>query len=101
MRLSLQALAGLPRVEICYTQKPGAVPKRPKGEVCNTSIRGFGSHPRLQFVPRRVSGVPLCSLLSGLMKNRPTDGQENQFCGPHDTFAFDREVSRQPLEETF
>ena len=26
----------------------GAVPKRPKGEVCKTSIRGFKSHPRLQ-----------------------------------------------------
>ena len=31
----------------CYTQKFGAVPKWPKGEVCKTSIRGFESHPRL------------------------------------------------------
>ena len=37
------------RVQICYTEKPGAVPKRPKGEVCKTSIRGFESHPRLQL----------------------------------------------------
>src|SRR5260370_19053552 len=35
--------------QICYTQRFGAVPKWPKGEVCKTSIRGFESHPRLQF----------------------------------------------------
>src|SRR5713101_6848041 len=34
--------------KLCYTQKFGAVPKWPKGEVCKTSIRGFESHPRLQ-----------------------------------------------------
>src|SRR6266568_4871341 len=34
--------------QICYTQRFGAVPKWPKGEVCKTSIRGFESHPRLQ-----------------------------------------------------
>ena len=31
-----------------YSVFLGAVPKRPKGEVCKTSIRGFKSHPRLQ-----------------------------------------------------
>jgi hypothetical protein len=35
--------------KICYTQRFGAVPKWPKGEVCKTSIRGFESHPRLQI----------------------------------------------------
>src|SRR2546426_525886 len=34
--------------EFCYNDGFGAVPKRPKGEVCKTSIRGFESHPRLQ-----------------------------------------------------
>ena len=34
--------------EFRYTSSFGAVPKRPKGEVCKTSIRGFKSHPRLQ-----------------------------------------------------
>src|SRR3972149_3073075 len=36
-----------------YTGTDGAVPKWPKGEVCKTSIRGFESHPRLQFRRRR------------------------------------------------
>ena len=32
------------------TPRSGAVPKRPKGEVCKTSIRGFESHPRLHYL---------------------------------------------------
>jgi hypothetical protein len=44
----------------CYTQKFGAVPKWPKGEVCKTSIRGFESHPRLQIYPF------LCNQLTAL-----------------------------------
>src|ERR1700730_12611662 len=39
------------RFSICW-RTLGAVPKRPKGEVCKTSIRGFESHPRLQTLNR-------------------------------------------------
>ncbi len=52
-------------------QSHGAVPKRPKGEVCKTSIRGFKSHPRLHpfsfslhqllsrlFAPLAVKSIP-------------------------------------------
>src|SRR5258708_3310775 len=48
--------------QICYTQRFGAVPKWPKGEVCKTSIRGFESHPRLQISshndPRKLPAPP-------------------------------------------
>src|SRR5580704_9224653 len=37
----------MPRSFSIYWRTLGAVPKRPKGEVCKTSIRGFESHPRL------------------------------------------------------
>ena len=37
-----------PEFPLYYISRKGAVPKRPKGEVCKTSIRGFESHPRLQ-----------------------------------------------------
>src|SRR5690348_8903038 len=63
-------LVGLQRVEICYTEKPGAVPKRPKGEVCKTSIRGFESHPRLQFVPVRPGDMGNLGVRPLILKQR-------------------------------
>ncbi len=45
-------LSRVPQANFRYTQKKGAVPKWPKGEVCKTSIRGFESHPRLQLIQR-------------------------------------------------
>ena len=55
--------------EFCYTQKFGAVPKWPKGEVCKTSIRGFKSHPRLQpFHALTFARHPQSPIINGQTK---------------------------------
>src|ERR1035437_8363848 len=54
----------------------GAVPKRPKGAVCKTSIRGFKSHPRLHH-SQLVSSISTANL-SGAVGKIVTCGRRNR-----------------------